>query len=646
MSLTRASLEKLIGESGGNRLPIHLYISSGHVNTSDDNSGLDPNFPLETWLAAAAKLPTRTSASIFWHTGPGVYEIPEIKEVALDGAHIYVIGDGAGTFADSRTVLTTKTVLAVTSDDVFTVVGGALGFEQEYQGKSLRWLTTANGNHGSEFTGVMRLVAEHTDAQIMLSEVTSNPIAAGDTFEIFVPTTFLDQETGLGPPLKFANIGVSEIDELRGEESISLLGASPDIRSSGSLVFINIGVTQSDNSNLSNISAKSASLMLFGVQTSVGVGQGPGSGTAPFILSGTNTTIRLGFETIDPSFQTFGTDVITTDFGLSGTTAWTGWGLGTPMPDPAAFPAMLGLTIFIGPNVVGYYVGNAIEPIGCRLAFIGNSVFHAGLVGIGIIALQSDISFVRITSNSFGVTHVGGYGGAACAVFDSNLFFQGVSDGLIHFDGATIVGFSTLQVQFEPSDKLLFRNTVDPAGENNLPSLLLHHSEFHSKLGSDIFIVKPAATTEGSVDLVGAFPGAGTLDTLTIIVAVDNGSTQTVTFVTPANAAAVVTQINAQTTGLTAQLGVDHNGLQLISDEIYVTGAIEIVTGTANAALGLVAQYQDTTEGTIGFDTGPEILQATLELDSRHVGAGAPFSTIWSGDAPWVRIRRVVSASL
>ena len=113
-----------------------------------------------------------------------------------------------------------------------------------------------------------------------------------------------------------------------------------------------------------------------------------------------------------------------------------------------------------------------------------------------------------------------------------------------------------------------------------------------------------ALTTEGTVDLVGAYPGAGPLDTLTLIVSVDEGANQTVTFATPADAAAVLAQITAQTTGLTPSLGAGTpNGLVLTANSTGEGSSIEIVGGTALVLLGLSVQT-DTGDSIKAVDDG------------------------------------------
>ena len=117
----------------------------------------------------------------------------------------------------------------------------------------------------------------------------------------------------------------------------------------------------------------------------------------------------------------------------------------------------------------------------------------------------------------------------------------------------------------------------------------------------------PAETTEGSVDLVGAFPGTLNGKTLTLKT-VDDGmqfafvSEQTVTFSTPADAAAVISQIEAQAT-VNAELGTS-NGLILASLTAGATAKIQITGGTALIDLGVVTESASgNTPGRIFFRT-------------------------------------------
>lgn len=93
-----------------------------------------------------------------------------------------------------------------------------------------------------------------------------------------------------------------------------------------------------------------------------------------------------------------------------------------------------------------------------------------------------------------------------------------------------------------------------------------------------------AASAEGSVDLIGAYPA---IATETLIIKVDGGATQTVTFASEANVDALLSAINGAITGAVASLGPANDGLVITSDTTGASSAIEILGGTANGLLGL-----------------------------------------------------------
>jgi hypothetical protein len=138
---------------------------------------------------------------------------------------------------------------------------------------------------------------------------------------------------------------------------------------------------------------------------------------------------------------------------------------------------------------------------------------------------------------------------------------------------------------------------------------------------------EPAETSEGSVDLIGSFPG--TLNGKTLILkVVDDGSQldlptstfkeQTVTFVSPADAAAVISQIEAQASGINAELGAS-DGLVLQSAGAGTTAKLQIVGGTAMTALGLTAQK------VVGSTPGEVIFRTIIDGTSGDiVGLGGP----------------------
>lgn len=98
-----------------------------------------------------------------------------------------------------------------------------------------------------------------------------------------------------------------------------------------------------------------------------------------------------------------------------------------------------------------------------------------------------------------------------------------------------------------------------------------------------------AVTTEGSINLVSAFP---TLTTTTFSVKVNGGATQIITFASPGNAAAVISQITSQLSGATPSLGAG-NGLVLTTTATGAGASIQVLAGgSALTLLGVTAQTQ------------------------------------------------------
>jgi hypothetical protein len=133
---------------------------------------------------------------------------------------------------------------------------------------------------------------------------------------------------------------------------------------------------------------------------------------------------------------------------------------------------------------------------------------------------------------------------------------------------------------------------------------------------------EPAETVEGSVDLVASFPG--TLDGKTLILkSVSDGSQlyfaaeQVVTFSSPADAAAVIAQIEAQAS-VNAELG-SSNGLKLLTTTAGALAKIQIVGGSALIDLGILAQK------TTGLTPGEVIFRTNIDATAGDiVGLGPP----------------------
>jgi hypothetical protein len=115
-----------------------------------------------------------------------------------------------------------------------------------------------------------------------------------------------------------------------------------------------------------------------------------------------------------------------------------------------------------------------------------------------------------------------------------------------------------------------------------------------------------AAVMVGTVDLttLGYSPG-GDLVGLTLILSIDSGASQTVTFTDVISAAAAVAEITAGITGVTASLQAVTNLLVLTSNALGENASISVIGGTALALLGLTVG--DLEVGTSPFDDGVAI---------------------------------------
>lgn len=139
--------------------------------------------------------------------------------------------------------------------------------------------------------------------------------------------------------------------------------------------------------------------------------------------------------------------------------------------------------------------------------------------------------------------------------------------------------------------------------------LAMASNNFIEELRTEAFLrsgtVSDPATIVGSVDL-STLTLPGDLNTLTLIVSVDNGADQTVTFTASETTPALVIQkINNDTTGLVASLNISPtNRLRLVSDTGGSTSKLVIKGGTANTALGLTLNQTDLGQSIEVIDDG------------------------------------------
>jgi hypothetical protein len=115
--------------------------------------------------------------------------------------------------------------------------------------------------------------------------------------------------------------------------------------------------------------------------------------------------------------------------------------------------------------------------------------------------------------------------------------------------------------------------------------------------------VNVSAVLTGNVDIdetaaAALYGGGGTLDGLTLIISVDGGANQTVTFAAPTDDDDVAQQVNDQTTGVTAAATAvaTPSYLELTSDTGGNSSSIDITGGTAQATLG----FSDPNDSAVG----------------------------------------------
>ncbi len=164
---------------------------------------------------------------------------------------------------------------------------------------------------------------------------------------------------------------------------------------------------------------------------------------------------------------------------------------------------------------------------------------------------------------------------------------------------------------------------------------------YHGDAGSDLVdysnrtaaitadIVSDKGMARGTVDMTTfTFGASGTLDGDELTFKVDGGSDQVVTFAAPANAAAVVSQINAVVAGV-ASLSTG-NRLVLTSGTTGASSSIQVVSGTGSALtdLGIAAATYDTIDADDGLSGEGDDIQYSVE----KINGGSAGDTLTGSD--------------
>jgi len=650
MGILPTEAKRIADTSGGNPDIIHLYINESHGSASDSNPGLDPSLPLSSLVEAAARLPSRSLEDIFWHVGPhsGVgYEVPEIGGVDLEGSFIWAVGDGAGGPAtDAYTVVASGTVASVIGNALFHVVGGGLGTDGELVGKSIRWESSTNGNHGPMFDGQVRTIVQHTDDQIMLAAPVANDIDVTDAFEIFVPRVFFDIQGDYVSPPKWSSVGASGGGSHEGERTFgSLFALAPDPRATSGIGLVNIGVTSSITvTGPTTLNVRDTSLLIYGMHNAAGAGQGDGSGAFPFAMVSPQSNVQLGFDGGSIDGIEVESPIAGAAFGIADT-AWTGWGAGFAAPDLTAYPPGVGWSLWLEGLLTGFMSG-AAQFVNMVASFYGNSSLYSSdpAALIGFFPVKSTVSFASFESGGGHQLHGNLFGIGSFMVDSSVSLFE--SGGQIFVAGPSL-GVESKVWSFGGGNYVL--DPVTPTGVVSLfgPDLMLAPVLAFAGSGGiavdpDSFtILKRAMLPEASVDLDTI--GAG-LDGLTLDLHRDGNLVQTVTF--PAgvlSAQDILDEINNNTTGLTAVAGLGNNGLILYSDTISVSGSIQLdPSSTGIGVLGLpLSGFRSCTENALGLsaETGGFVVDEATLLDSAELST--TLGNAFGGDYPTNAARRV-----
>lgn len=141
--------------------------------------------------------------------------------------------------------------------------------------------------------------------------------------------------------------------------------------------------------------------------------------------------------------------------------------------------------------------------------------------------------------------------------------------------------------------------------------------------------VNDAAVITGIVDLTGlTLPGDITTGTLIVSV---NGTAQTVTYASPANPAAIVSQTTAGLTGVTASLS--GNFLRLTTTSLGSTATIAVTGGTKAATLGMTG-LTDAGESIAAIDDGDgDSLTALLQFALENFTTAATAAVVTANTA-------------
>ena len=175
----------LVGVSTSSTLD--LYVSAANGNDINDGSRA---YPLKTYAAAVAKIPSFVKHTVTIHLAPHPgdgYDLASIENKSVSsGATIHVTGD------DNFNVLVAPTGALIGSSDV-SVEAAALPVDA-YIGKTIEILTGAAA-------GDRRSIRNNTATSIVPVEAFTAPVATGDSYQIVEPAVVISlSSVSLGTP--------------------------------------------------------------------------------------------------------------------------------------------------------------------------------------------------------------------------------------------------------------------------------------------------------------------------------------------------------------------------------------------------------------------------------------------------------------
>lgn len=166
-----------------NTARVDLYVSD--INGNDANDGLAAATPVKTLAGALSKIMFQIVAfdvviHVGAHGGAGYTWATIDGYTLIDGASIYVVGDGAGQPGEDGFTVVVGPTLALAGSDDTKVVSAAL-VADAYFGNTIEMLTGAAA-------GDRRTIKENTATDILAPMRFTAAVAAGDSYRIVRPS--------------------------------------------------------------------------------------------------------------------------------------------------------------------------------------------------------------------------------------------------------------------------------------------------------------------------------------------------------------------------------------------------------------------------------------------------------------------------